>query len=146
MSSFYLYFAYNFQSIVNVTDDQHFSVIFLSGGNGASTTAEILHTNGSRICSLPDLPSARRRHSQTGLTLCGGVDSPATTTCHTLSSTGSWVQSHSIAQRRWDHSAWASPQGVMLLGGADTSARTTTEVLLESGDTSPSFSLDYSAR
>ena len=123
------------------------SVIIVSGGDGdagARTSVELLHTNGSRLCSLPDLPYNRSSHSQTGLTACGGSgSSTANTTCHTLTNIGSWEQSNNLAQGRRAHSAWASPQGLMLLGGVGSSAHTTSEILLESGDTSPGFSLDY---
>ena len=120
------------------------SVVLVSGGSNddsSLTSVELLHTNGSRICSLPDLPSLRRRHSQTGVTACGGVDSPANATCDTLSATGSWIQSHNLAQDRRYHSAWRSPQGIILIGGRDSGAGTTSVILLESGDTNPGFNL-----
>ena len=125
------------------------SVILVSGGHPYDTVArsvELLYTNGSRLCSLPDLPYTRYHHSQTGLTACGSWDSPATTTCHTLSTTGSWEQSHSLSMWRREHSAWASPQGTVLLGGRNSSARQTSEILLENGDTTPGFNLDYWTR
>ena len=120
------------------------SVILISGGDHSNvhTTVELLHTNGSRICSLPDLPYLLYKsfYSQTGVTVCGG-DAAANSTCHTLSSTGSWELSHNLAQARAGHSAWDSPQGIVLIGG--TESRTTTEILLENGDTAPGFNLDY---
>ena len=118
-------------------------VIMVVGGDGVTssgTSVELLHSNGTHLCSLPNLPSKRRGHSQTGLTCCGGWDSPAFTSCLTFNS-GSWEQSHELAQHRRRHSVWASPQGIMLLGGQDSG--TTSEILLESGDTTPGFSLNY---
>ena len=121
------------------------SVILISGGVNSGTSVELLYTNGSRICSLPSLPFTKYQHSQTGLTACGGEgDSAAWTTCHTLSSTGSWEQTHSLSLGRLYHSAWASPQGTVLLGGWES--RTTSEILLENGDTTPGFNLDYETR
>ena len=125
------------------------SVILISGGSHGTSlsTVEMLYTNGSRICFLPDLPYSRHGHTQTGLTACGGWgDSAARTSCHTLSSTGSWEESHSLDKNRREHCAWRAPQGVMLLGSWDSIARTTSEILLENGDTSPGFSLDYDTR
>ena len=126
-------------------------MILVSGGHPYDTvgrSVELLYTNGSRLCSLPDLPYSRYGHSQTGVTACGGEDFAAWSKCHTLSSTGSWIQSHNLAQGRRDHSAWASPQGIILLGGYewDSSVRTTSEILLENGDTTPGFNLDYQTR
>ena len=124
------------------------SVILVSGGHSsssASTKAELLHTNGSWICSIPNLPYNRWLHTQTGVTACGSYgDSAARTTCHTLSSSGSWEESHSLDQPRWEHSAWASPQGTVLIGGTDSDAQTTSEILLENGDTESGFNLDFS--
>ena len=118
-------------------------MILVSGG-WSIVSVELLHTNGSRLCSIPDLPYTRSEHTQTGLTACGGWgDSAARTTCHTLSSTGSWEESHSLDKNRREHCAWRSPQGIILLGGVDSSAYTTTEMLLENGDTDSGFSLDY---
>ena len=124
------------------------SVILVSGGFPGSRfgkSVELLHTNGSRICSLPNLPYKRYGHSQTGLTACAGYgDSASESTCHTLSSTGTWEVSHNLNQSRVYHSAWDSPQGIVLIGSGDTSAWTTTEILLENGDTAPGFNLDFS--
>ena len=125
------------------------SVILISGGaQNPGTSVELLYTNGSRICSLPDLPFTKYQHSQTGLTACGGWGwAAAESTCHTLSSTGTWEVSHNLNQSRQQHSAWASPRGTLLLGGRDSAdARTTTEILLENGDTAPGFNLDYETR
>ena len=120
------------------------SVILLTGGSGTEVAVELLHTNGTRLCSLPDLPIKRYSHTQTGVTACGGSgDYAASSSCLTLSSTGSWEESHSLDKNRWHHCAWDSPQGVMLLGSWDSIAQTTSELLLENGDTSPGFSLDY---
>ena len=123
------------------------SVVLVTGGwrgdSSGLVSVEVLHTNGSRICSLPDLPFKRGYHSQTGGTLCGGWHNPAKKSCHTLTRRGSWEKSHILSRRgRVCHSDWASPQGTILLGGELNS--NTTEILLRDGSrgTSPGFSLD----
>ena len=125
-------------------------VILVSGGyssSGALSSVELLQTNGSYHCSLPNLPSYRYSHTQTGFTLCGGWDSAppwiSRTSCLTLTTSGSWEESYNLTIERDSHCAWASPQGIMLLGGWDTSSLTTTEILLEDGVTTSGFSLDY---
>ena len=126
------------------------SVVLVTGGwrgdSSGLVSVEVLHTNGSRICSLPDLPFKRVYHSQTGGTLCGGWHNPAKKSCHTLTRRGSWEKSHILSRRgRVCHSAWASPQGTILLGGEHLPLSNTTEILLGDGSrgTSPGFSLDY---
>ena len=42
-------------------------VVMVTGGTGATTSAELLHINGTKLCSLPPLPVARYQHSQTGI-------------------------------------------------------------------------------
>ena len=42
-------------------------VVMVTGGTGATTSAELLHINGTKLCSLPNLPVARYQHSQTGI-------------------------------------------------------------------------------
>ena len=120
-------------------------VILVTGGipySIAGKSTELLHINGSRLCSLPNLPTIRYGHSQTRVTLCGdGYGGKSRTTCHTLTSSGSWVKSHNLNQRRLYHSVWSSPRGTMLLGG--WGSKTTTEILMEGGKTIPGFYLDY---
>ena len=78
---------------------------------------------------------------KTGVTACGGEGfSAAKSTCDTLSSTGSWEESHNLAHSRRHHSAWASPLGIVLIGGVD---RWGSEILLENGITTTGLNLDY---
>ena len=105
--------------------------------------AELLYTNGTTLCSLPDIPnnpSYRRWHTQTGLVLCGGSSS-AQRSCTTFKE-GTWVLSHSLAAQWHAHNSWASPQGVLLIGDWNNGRRTT-ELLNDNGETTPSFTLDY---
>ena len=135
-------------------------LIIVSGGDPtkgpfvAGTNVELLHTNGSRICSLPDLPYSRSGHTQTGMIACGGSENlvgqaAARRTCHTLTpNSGSWVQSFNLAQDRQGHSAWARPSGsplalVILLGGFESGAEKTSEILKASGETTPGFNLGF---
>ena len=126
-----------------------FSVVIVTGGmqtlrvtrtrsSGALKSVELLYTNGTHRCFLPDLPQGRHYPSQTGLITCASSDSGGTKkTCVTFSE-GSWQHSHTLAgQGRHGNVAWASPQGVLLMGAS------TTELLTENGDTTPSFDLDY---
>ena len=116
-------------------------LIIVTGGNNAKTSVELLFPNGTRLCSLPNLLVGRHFPSQTGLVTCGSSEAA---TCETFIE-GSWVETHTLSQRRHQHSAWASPQGVLIIGSSYGSA-TTTELLTDDGNTSPGFTLDYATR
>ena len=113
---------------------------------------EILRSNGSYWCSLPDLPDDRSGHTQSGLIACGGHgrrDSDIMSSCSSFSN-GEWIKSHqlSVAPQfqygRFDHSSWISPQGVVLMGGLFGAI--TTENLTDDGLSIPSFPLKYKIR
>ena len=80
-----------------------------------------------------------------GLLICGGGSySLTTSTCTTLSDTGSWVTSHTLAARRRDHVSWDTGDGVLLLGGEDYDAYKSSELLsTTSSNSSLSFTLPY---
>merc|ERR1712131_532263 len=46
--------------------------ILVTGGIDTETSAEVLFTNGSSICELPQLSQSKSFHTQSGLTACGG--------------------------------------------------------------------------
>ena len=112
-------------------------------GGSSGTSVELLFLNGTRLCALPDLPEARYQHSQSGLLACGGGGDSERASCVTFSG-GSWEQTHTLGQRRYAHTAWASPQGVLLMGSHFSS--TTTELLNDDGSTTASFNLDNQRR
>ena len=112
--------------------------ILITGGYDTGTIVEVIFGNGTH-CTLPSLPHGRIWHSQSGLTACGGSDSPARETCTTFSS-GAWATSHNLMEKRLRHVSWNSPTGIMLLGGLGSEQ--TTE-LLSSTSTSAQFDLPY---
>ena len=77
-------------------------------------SVELLHSDGTPWCSLPDLPEMYYDHSQTGLLTCGGVSDG--TSC-TKFSGGKWKPSHELKKNRESHTSWASPLGTVLMGG-----------------------------
>ena len=133
------------------------------GVGSAGKSVELLSSNGSRLCSLPDLPRERWGHSQTGIVTCGGGVGSEETSCVKFDA-GSWKKTHTLGQQWRDHTAWASPQGVMLmrsryrpricfrvLGNAcrrGSFGSTKTELLTDNGNggSTPPLNLDYSGR
>ena len=120
--------------------------IIITGGGGGSagiTSVEVILSN-STLCTLPPLPEGRYRHSQSGLTACGGHGSPARGTCTTLSN-GVWATSHSLDPRRKNHVSWNSPSGLMLFGG-HYSMKTTALLSTTSSSSSAQFDLLYDTK
>ena len=115
-------------------------IIITGGKDTAAKSVEVILSNGS-LCTLPPLPEARYRHSQSGLTACGGHASPAQDTCTTLSS-GAWATSHNLDPRRMNHVSWNSPSGTMLFGGK-YSPRTTALLSTTSSSSKAQFDLLY---
>ena len=90
-----------------------FSVVIVTGGKDAVESVELLYTNGTHRCSLPDLPQGRYYPTQVGLVTCGSTDDAQTQikSCVTFSD-GSWKKSHTLAGGgRAGTVGWASPQG-----------------------------------
>ena len=112
----------------------------MSGGNYDRRSVEVLYSNGTSYCSLPDLPEDRYHHSQAGLTACGG--SGTEDNCVTLTS-GQWTQSHTLLHNRAYHSSWALGDGrVVLIGGSNSPA--TTEIMSPGSSSSiEGFSLKH---
>ena len=129
------------------------AAIIVTGGvtsNTVGTSVELLHSDGSPWCSLPNLPEyGRYAHTQTGLEACGGYGpgEGTTTTCVRLEA-GSWTPSHQLVKQRSWHSSWASPAGTLLIGGGyDDHGMNTTELLdANTGDSVTSFPLKYDTR
>ena len=117
----------------------------MTGGEGTSTSAEVLFTNGSSICELPAMPQSKNTHTQSGLAACGGYDSGTERSCIKFED-GSWTTlTDNLVERRDDHSSWVSPDGDILLIGGDYSP-TTTEIVYQNGTSSRSFDLKYNTR
>ena len=113
--------------------------IIVSGGDGdAERSVEVLHSDGTPWCSLPDLPDQRFQHTQTGLEACGGLYTE--TSCIKFSG-GKWKPSHKLKER-YSHSSWASPAGTVLMGG-DPSYETTELLDATTGVSVMHFPLKY---
>ena len=121
----------------------------ITGGDGPGATeqsVEVILEDGS-TCTMPDLPPpGRSHHSATGLTLCGGSNGVAASTCSTFN--GEWEISHNLLHDRPSLESWQSPNGIYLLGGGgNIESLASTELLSNtSSNTSPGFGLSYYTR
>jgi len=99
-------------------------------------------------CVLPSLPKYRSHHTMDNMTLCGGYDFSIMTNCITFSS-GLWVTSHAMAEKRNGHTSWnIKEEGkIILMGGGydlNSNGGNTTETITEGEyDGVPGFSMKY---
>ena len=100
-------------------------------------TVEVLKTDGTAWCTLPDLPDDRSTHTQSGLLACGGWPQPTTNNCVKFTD-GHWNISHEDLDYQYEHCAWSSSKhGTRLIHG-DWS-----QLLVDKGETPDRFRLEY---
>ena len=89
---------------------------------------EVFVPSSLTSCSLPSLPVKVDRHSQEGLTQCGGRNSLQQ--CHSFSfSSGRWTRSHTLASQRLYLASWSTQGRIVLMGGLERGRSTSTEIL-----------------
>ena len=119
--------------------------ILVTGGMGTEKSTEVLSTNGSSICFLPEMPQSKEDHTQTGLTACGGSDSRRN--CVKFTS-GLWTNlTENLLYQRYKHSSWKTQDGDVLLFGSDDysdhDSFFTSEIVYQNGTSVRSFDLKY---
>ena len=119
--------------------------ILVTGGMGTEKSTEVLSTNGSSICFLPEMPQSKEDHTQTGLTACGGSDSRRN--CVKFTS-GLWTNlTENLLYQRYEHSSWKTQDGDILLFGSDDyrdhDSFFTSEIVYQNGTSVRSFDLKY---
>ena len=106
-------------------------------------SAEVISTNGTSICGLPQMPISKDRHTQSGLTACGGYGSERN--CIKFQS-GSWTTlTDNLVYMRYDHSSWVTPdEGILLIGGSFfIDGHNETEIVYQNGTNIRFYDLKY---
>ena len=118
----------------------------MTGGYGTDTSAEVLFTNGSSICELPQMSQSKYDHSQSGLIAFGGSYEIDTMRSCIKFEDGSWTTlTDNLVELRTRHSSWINPDGdILLIGGAYS--KNTTEIVYQNGTSIRSFDLKYETR
>jgi len=118
--------------------------ILVTGGLTTEESAEVLSTNGTWICDLPEMTESKVYHTQTGLTACGGGTIGSDTTNCIKFESGSWITlTDNLVYSRSSHSSWRTPSGdILLIGGLSSGdSGKTTEIVFQNGTSIRSFDL-----
>ena len=121
-----------------------FLAILVTGGLTTEESAEVLSTNGTWICDLPEMTESKVYHTQTGLTACGGGTIGSDTTNCIKFESGSWITlTDNLVYSRSSHSSWRTPSGdILLIGGLSSGdSGKTTEIVFQNGTSIRSFDL-----
>ena len=125
------------------------TAILITGGVGATHSAEVFLPAASSSCVLAALPDTREYHSQEGLLLCGGsyYDTSSGHSClHFSTASGTWARTqHRLLEWRRDHVSWTRGSDVVLMGGQQHGAPTTSEIVKHDGTVEEGFDLKYHA-
>ena len=78
-------------------------------------SSEVLHSNGTSMCTLPPMPEVKWGHSQSAFTACGGAVSSKT--CYTFRE-GKWeTLNDQLKLLPYEHSSSMNENGDILLMG-----------------------------
>ena len=112
------------------------------------TSVELISTNGSSICELPQMSQYKFFYTQSGLTACGGGYEFDTMRSCIKFEDGSWTTlTDNLVELRTRQSSWINPDGDILLIGGNTQGSdgspNTTEIVYQDGTSIRSFDLKY---
>ena len=108
------------------------SVIVVAGGYSSQNyrSVEAISSDGSPLCTLPDLPDDRRQHTMDNEIICGGFGTQSSCLYYVA---GKWVEYINDLQiKRTAHVSWRRPDNDVILIGGEKSKKTS-EVVSSSG-------------
>jgi len=119
--------------------------ILITGSQSDPRSVEALKSDGTPLCSMPDLPEFRRYHAMEDDMLCGGSEARFGQTCLQHGEGGWTKHSWNLIQRREEQLTWRRPngEGVQLLGGEHSG--TTSEIVTPAGS-KKGFDLKYDTK
>ena len=109
------------------------AILVVGGGGTTKNSVEAVTTDGTPLCTLPDLPHNRYHQTLDDHILCGGTGGSSTQTSCLGYVAGKWTKyRNDLKFKRYSHVSWRRQDGkVMLIGGGVS--KNTSEVVSSSG-------------
>ena len=86
-------------------------------GGSHLNSSEILHSDGTSMCTLPPMPDIKFGHSQSAFTACGGGEKESKKICYTFRE-GRWeTLNDQLELWPYEHASWMNENGDILLMG-----------------------------
>ena len=80
-------------------------------------SSEVLHSDGTSMCTLPPMPDIKFGHSQSAFTACGGGEKESKKICYTFRE-GRWeTLNDQLELWPYEHASWMNENGDILLMG-----------------------------
>ena len=125
------------------------AAILITGGDGATRSADVFLPWSNTTCQLPSLPDQKYLHVQSSQLLCGGGGSSTQRSCVNWNKQrGDWVTLPvRLSEERYGSSLWAHGDQLVIMGGQSDAARESSETVSSDGAvTSRSFKMKYKTR
>jgi len=119
-------------AVYHVKEVEEKAIIVVGGMGDTTKSVEAITTNGTPLCTLPDLPDNRNSNTMDNHILCGGTRRSTTTSCLRYGA-GEWTKyRNDLKFERYHHVSWRRQDGtIMLIGGGGS--KNTSEVVSSSG-------------
>jgi len=113
--------------VVKVVDEK---VILVAGGRSSTQSVEAITTDGTPLCTLPNLPDERYAHTMDNHIMCGGGNTQSSCLHYVA---GKWTKyRNDLKFKRTYHVSWRrQDREVILMGGGN--GQKTSEVVSSSG-------------
>jgi len=123
------------KSFMDVSEEEEKAILVVGGWKEKTLkSVEAITTDGTPLCTLPDLPYEIRRHTMDDHIICGGYNDQSLTqsSCHYFIA-GEWTKyRNDLKTQRVNHVSWRRQDGeVILFGGLNS--KKTSEVVSSSG-------------
>jgi len=133
-----------FHSQIHVVLGDVDQAIVVTGGSHLNSS-EVLHSDGTSMCTLPPMPDIKFGHSQSAFTACGGGEKESKKICYTFRE-GRWeTLNDQLELWPYEHASWMNENGdILLMGGFHGGIPVSrTELVFKDGSNARSYDAKY---